>query len=64
MGDQEQAARVASQAKVVEQIRETCEEFAAGAVTYRRAIEAIKTVIEEETRIVRVGNVHKPEVQT
>ena len=48
----------------MEEIRETCDQFAAGAVTYRRAIEAIETVIEEETRVVRVGNVHTPEVQT
>lgn len=64
MRDQEQAARVASQAKVVEEIRQACDEFAAGAVSYRRAIKAIETVIEEETRVVRVGNVHTPEVQT
>jgi hypothetical protein len=65
MRDQEQAARVASQAKVVEEIRETCDRFAAGAVSYRVAIAAIEYVIDRETRVVRVGNVvHTPEVQT
>jgi len=64
MREQEQAARVARQAKVVEQIREACWRFTTGAATYRQAIETIETVIEEETRIVRVGNVHTPEVRT
>ena len=65
MREQQQAARVVSQANVVEQIRQACERFATGAVGYRQAIETIENVIEQETRVVRVGNVvHTPEVRT
>jgi hypothetical protein len=64
MDERTRAAVIQEQAIAIERIRDACETYQRGGVTYRHVVELIEDVIEGQARIVRVGHkVHTPEVQ-
>lgn len=64
MDERKRAEVLAEQAKAVERIREACEVFERGGMSYRHVVDLIEDVIDGQARIVRVGQTQNPEVQT
>jgi hypothetical protein len=64
MDERKRAEVLAEQAKAVERIRDACETFERGGMSYRHVVELIEDVIDGQIRIVRVGETQKPEVQS
>ena len=64
MDERRRAELIGEQVKTVERIRDACETYQRGGMSYRHVVELIEDVIEGQARIVRVGNTHKPEVQS
>jgi hypothetical protein len=64
MDERRRAELIGEQVKTVERIRDACETYQRGGMSYRHVVELIEDVIEGQARIVRVGNVHTPEVQS
>jgi hypothetical protein len=64
MDERQRADLIAEQAKAVERIRDACETYERGGMSYRHVVELIEDVIDGQTRIVRVGHPPKPEVQS
>jgi hypothetical protein len=64
MDERQRAELLAQQAKAVERIRDACETYERGGMSYRHVVELIEDVIDGQTRIVRVGHPIKPEVQS
>jgi hypothetical protein len=64
MDERKRAEVLAEQAKAVERIRDACETFERGGMSYRHVVELIEDVIDGQARIVRVGHPPRPEVQT
>ena len=64
MDERKRAEVLAEQAKAVERIRDACETFERGGMSYRHVVDLIEDVIDGQARIVRVGETKKPEVQT
>ena len=64
MDERKRAEVQAQQAKAVERIRDACETFERGGMSYRHVVELIEDVIDGQIRIVRVGETQKPEVQS
>ena len=64
MDERQRLEVIADQAKAVERIRDACETYQRGGMSYRHVVELIEDVIDGQTRIVRVGNPPRPEVQT
>lgn len=64
--NEQRMARLAQEERTMAAIRSLCESHAAGAMSFRSALELIRDLVDAETaRIVRVGNEkHTPEVQT
>jgi len=64
--DERQRCEVlAGQDRTIERIRDACETYQRGGVTYRHVVELIEDVIDAQARIVRVGNqTYTPEVQS
>jgi hypothetical protein len=64
MDERKRLEVLAEQAKAVERIRDACETFERGGMSYRHVVDLIEDVIDGQTRIVRVGETQKPEVQS
>jgi hypothetical protein len=64
MDERKRAEVLAEQAKAVERIRDACETFERGGMSYRHVVDLIEDVIDGQARIVRVGQTQKPEVQS
>lgn len=59
------ARRDAEQLKTVQQVRRLIETYEAGGLSYAKWLAMVDEVINGDTaRVVRVGNQHKPEVQS
>lgn len=64
MTDQERKQAIDAQDEAIDRIRKVCDTYQAGGTTYRLAVAAIEELMDQPTRIVRVGQQHAPEVTT
>jgi hypothetical protein len=65
MTEQQKRDAITSQEEAVTRIGQVCEAFKSGHLSYGQALKQIEDVIDESTRIVRVGTeTHTPEVQS
>ena len=63
--ERQRVEAIAGETRTIERIRDACETYQRGGVTYRHVVELIEDVIDAQARIVRVGNqTYTPEVKS
>ena len=63
--ERQRVEAIEGETRTIECIRDACETYQRGGVTYRHVVELIEDVIDAQARIVRVGNqTYTPEVQS
>jgi hypothetical protein len=64
MTDEQKREAIDAQDEAIQGIRRVCEQYQAGGTTFRLAKQAIEELMDQPSRIVRVGSQHTPEVQS